>query len=143
MIHPFNSVIISEDKHKLIPDEVVEHNIHTKTNLKPIDYSMYSECQYKGTTYKTKLYLSKFTNNVMFIFEIKAIIFTKDNQILILAKQIALKDFSTHYQAYEVPDELQIIDEFAVVNINEFSGPPVNITSTSTYKAFVRLKEFF
>jgi len=104
---------------------------------------MYSEVQYKGTTYKTKLYLSSFTNNAMFIFEIKAVLITNNSQILILAKQIALNDFSPHYQAYEVPDELQIVDEFTLVNINEFSGPPINIIKTSTLKTFVRLKEFF
>ncbi|XP_008188545.1 uncharacterized protein LOC103310882, partial [Acyrthosiphon pisum] len=117
LMHPFNSVIICEDKHKQTPYEAIEHEIYTKMSLRPIDYSMYSEVQYKGTTYKTKLYLSRFTNDTMSIFEIKA--------------------------AYEVPVELQIINEFALVNINDFSGPPIDIIKTSTFKSFVRLKEFF
>lgn len=71
------------------------------------------------------------------------LLITNNSQILILAKQIALNDFSPHYQAYEVPVELQIINEFALVNINDFSGPPIDIIKTSTFKSFVRLKEFF
>lgn len=60
----------------------------------------------------------------MFVFEIKAVLITNNNQILILAKQITLNYFSTHYQAYEVPEKFHIVDESALVNINEFSGPP-------------------
>jgi len=96
-MHPFNSVIICEDKHKQTPYEAIEHEIYTKMSLRPIDYSMYSEVQYKGTSYKTKLYLSRFTNNAMFIFEIKAVLITNNSQILILAKQIILNNFSPHY----------------------------------------------
>jgi len=143
LLSPLNSVIICEDKHKQIPDEAIEQNIYQIINLRPIDYSLYSEVQYKGTTYKTKLYLSRFTNNAMFMFEIKAVLITNNNQILILAKQITLNYFSTHYQAYEVPEKFHIVDESALVNINEFSGPPINITKTSTFKMFIRLKEFF
>jgi len=48
-MHPFNTVIIGEDKHKQIPHEAVEHEIYTNISLRSIDYFMYSEVQYKAS----------------------------------------------------------------------------------------------
>lgn len=133
--------ITGKDKDKIISEEVT-NAIFTKMNLSPVHYSVYTEVQYKGITYKKKLYLSKFIN-AMFIFEIKAIILVNNtNQVFILAKKIALNYFSSHYQAYEVFNDLQIVEECSLLNINEFSGPPLNITKTCTGKMFIRLKEF-
>lgn len=41
-------------------------------------------------------------------FEIKAIIIIPNNQIIVLAKQIALSYFFEHYQAYEILNDLEI-----------------------------------
>lgn len=135
--------ILLLDKHQFTIDTVVENIIFQKTNLQSADYKIYSELQYRGTTYKTKFYLTKGSSKD-YIFEISAILEEiPNNKIHIIAKQIVLNDFNSHFVAYELSDNPQIYDELSINDINVFNGPPLNITQISTGHSFVRLKDFY
>lgn len=48
------------EAHIISFDKSIENIIFNKTNLLPINYKMYNEVQYKGISYKTNLYLTKY-----------------------------------------------------------------------------------
>lgn len=137
------SELIVFDKNEITINETVQNIIFNRTNLQVVQYKMYKEIQYRGTTYKENLYLIQGTSQ-HFIFEISAVLLViKNNKIMILAKKFLLNNLNEHYLAYEIPNEPQIYDELSINNIDTFSGPPLNIIKISNGQTFVRLKEFF
>jgi len=81
----------------------------------------------------------------MNLFEILELVVI-DNPILIiyvLVKQIKIENFNSHFESFEVDKDRTIVNNCLIFKIEEFSGPPINITPTSSGRLMIRLKEFF
>jgi len=80
----------------------------------------------------------------MSLFEImEVIVFNKPNKkIHILTKQMKINNFNSHFAAFEVDCDKTVAKDCVIYNVDEFSGPPINITPFSSGKLTIRLKEF-
>lgn len=88
--------------------------------------------------------MTKFIEEMCLFKILEIIVFYEPNAtIYILAKQIKIVSFHSHFEAFEVDFDRTIINDFIIFKIDEFSGPPINITTSSSGKLMIRLKEFF
>lgn len=102
-----------------------------------------NQIEYKGTNYKTSLFLTTFDLNISF-FEIKEIFLLEENsEIILLVDEILVSSFSSHFDAYEIDKNKTVISENLVFNIKKFKTPPINIHKTIQGCLMIRLKEYF
>jgi len=80
----------------------------------------------------------------MCLYEILEIIVVNNfsDKIFILSKQIQVLDFHIKFEAFEA-DKNIIVNNCTIHGINEFSGPPINITKVASGKYMIRSKDFF
>jgi len=112
--------------------------------LSTADYKCYSQIEYKGTLYKRGYYLTKFVEELC-LFEILELIVLSNviDKVFIVAKQVKITGYHLHLEAYEVDSSLYVIKECVIFEIDDFSGPPINISQISSGKLMIRLKEYF
>lgn len=63
-----------------------------------------------------------------------------DIVIHIVGKEIKLNGFNSHYELIIVGNTEEEINGCFICNINEFSGPPLNVTTLSSGQKNIRLK---
>lgn len=63
--------------------------------------------------------------------------------VYILAKKIRLNEFSSHYESFNMSGSEEVIDCCFICGVNEFDGPPINVTTISSGKKMIRLKQFY
>lgn len=109
-----------------------------------LNFFCYNQIEFLGIVYKKGYYLTQFIEE-MCLFEILEIIVFNDSnaKIYISTKQIKIDNFNSHFEAFEVDSDRTTISDFLIFKIDEFSGPPINITPSSSGKLMIRLKEFF
>lgn len=107
-------------------------------------FSYFNQIEYIGTLYKKGYYLTKFTDQVC-LFEIDEIIVVHEpiNQVYLCTKQIELEIFNSHFEAFEVNINKNILNNCLILSIDESSGPPININEISSRNLRIRLKEFY
>lgn len=81
----------------------------------------------------------------MSLFEIiEVIVFNIPNKKNhILAKKIKIINFNSHFEALELDCDKTVVKDCVIYNVDEFSGPPINITPSPSGKLMIRLKKFF
>lgn len=75
------------------------------------------------------------------LYEILEIIILQNNIVLFTVHQIQLVSYNLHFKAYEVDSKKSIIAK-SLINIEQFSGPPINIHQIPDGKLMIRLKEY-
>lgn len=112
--------------------------------LSTADYKCYSQIEYNGTLYKRGYYLTKFVDE-LYLFEILELIVLSNviDKVFIVAKQVKITGYHLHLEAYEVNSSLDVIKNCVIFEIDDFSGPPINISQISSGKLMIRLKEYF
>jgi len=107
------------------------------------DFKCYSQIEYMGTIYKRGYYLTKYIEDLCLfeIFEILVLNCSSD-KVYIIAKQIKIVGHHLHLEAFEVDGNKCIVNECLIFHINEFSGPPINITKIASGKLMIRPKEY-
>lgn len=60
-----------------------------------------------------------------------------------VAKQVKITGHHLHLEAYEVDSSLDVIKKCVIFEIEDFSGPPINISQISSGKLTIRLKEYY
>lgn len=107
------------------------------------DFKCYSQIEYMGTIYKRGYYLTKHIEDLCLyeILEILILHFSSD-KVYIIAKQIKIVSHHSHLEAFEVDGNKYIVNECLIFHINEFSGPPINITKIASGKLMIRPKEY-
>lgn len=143
LMEPFDKKIILKDTHKILCSDYTNIK-NNKLNKTALQYSCYSELKFNGILYKKGYYLTKQFNE-MGLFKIIEIIYINKPDILfyILAKEIQLNGFSSHYESFIVNNSEEEEDSCHIFNLNEFNGPPINVTSVSSGQKMIRLKEFY
>jgi hypothetical protein len=133
--------IIFKDKHRIISRDT--EIIDNKLNLSSSQYICYTESICNGILYKEGYYLTKSCNETC-LFKISEIIFINQPEIMvyILAQEIRLNEFSSHYESFNVSVSEEVINCCFICDINEFDGPPINVTTISSGKKMIRLKQF-
>lgn len=118
-------------------------NFRSKLKQSENDFDCYSQIIYKGTIYKKGLFLTKYEQDLE-LFEVIEIFVRKHEEfVVILVDQINVSKIDSHFQAFEINGIKTIVQDNLLVYINEFSGPPINLTKTPTGKLMIRLKEYF
>lgn len=142
LLQPNTQEVIFKPKHRIRSLNV--DKICSTLAVTTLNFFSYSQIEFLGTVYKKGYYLTKFIEE-MCLFEIlEIIIFNDPNaKIYILVKQIKIVNFHSHFEAFEVDFDRTTINDFLIFVIDEFSGPPTNITSSSSGKLMIRLKELF
>jgi len=79
----------------------------------------------------------------MCLFEITEIIIINNIQIFIVCKKIKLNGFNSHFEAYEVDKNEQVVLSPVFIQLNHFNGPPINLINTPTGNKLFRIKEYF
>lgn len=134
-------------KQKHCISSLYSNTILTKMSLTTSGTSVfycYNQIEYIGTVYKTGYYLTICIEE-MNLFEILELVVI-DNPILIiyvLVKQIKIENFNSHLESFEVDKDRTIVNNCLIFKIEEFSGPPINITPTSSGRLMIRVKEYF
>lgn len=142
-MEPSDKKCILRDKH-LILSRKYTNVINIKLNATSLQYSCYTELKFNGILYKKGYFLTKQCNE-MALFKIIEIILINKPEIMvyILALEIKLNGFSSHYESFIVSNCEEEINSCYICNINEFNGPPINVTTMSTGQKMIRLKEFY
>jgi len=134
--------IIIKEKHKIL--SLNSDNICKILSLSSVDFCCYNQIEFMGTIYKKGYYLTKFIEEMSLFEIIEVIVFNIPNKrIHILAKQIKIINFNSHFEAFEVDCNKTVVKDCVIYNVDEFSGPPINITPSPSGKLMIRLKEFF
>jgi len=120
-----------------------KHNefVFNTLNISSNFFNSYSKINFKGTDYKIGNYVTNFINEVCF-YEILEIIVLQNNIVLFTVHQIQLVSYNLHFKAYEVDRKKSIIAK-SLINIEQFSGPPINIHQIPDGKLMIRLKEYY
>lgn len=79
----------------------------------------------------------------MCLFEIVEIIVLNNTQVVIVGKQIKLNGFHSHFEAYEVDKNTQVILNPVFIQLNHFNGPPITLINTPIGNKMFRIKEYF
>jgi len=133
--------IMIKEKYKI--HSLNSDNICKTLSLSSVDFCCYNQIEFMGTTYKKGYYLKTFIEE-MSLFEIIEVVFNIPNKkIHILAKQIKIVNFNSHFEAFEVDCDKTVVEDCVIFNVDEFSGPPINITPSTSGKLMIRLKELF
>lgn len=135
--------IISKDKHKVLTKytEIINNTLNTSS----LQYTCFTELSFNGILYKVDYYLTKYCNE-MGLFKIIELILINNNPnniVYILTKRILLNGFSSHFESFIVSNSEEEVNDYFIFNINEFSGPPINVTTVSSGQKMIRLKEFY
>jgi hypothetical protein len=135
--------IIFKDKHKVLTKYT--DIINNKLNLTSLQYTCYNELRYDGILYKVGYYLTKHCDEMSLfkIFELITINNNPDNIFYIITKKILLNGFSSHLESFIVSNSEEESNGCFIFKINEFSGPPINVTTVSSGQKMIRLKEFY
>lgn len=106
--------------------------------LSRADYKCYSQIEYKGTLYKRGYYITKFVGELC-LFEILELIVLSNviDKVFIVAKQIKITGYHLHLESYEIDSRLYVIKECVIFEIDDFSGPPINISQISSGKLMI------
>ncbi|KAF0749316.1 Uncharacterized protein FWK35_00016906 [Aphis craccivora] len=120
-----------------------KHNefVFNTLNIPSNFFNSYSKINFKGTDYKIGNYVTNFINEVC-LYEILEIIVLQNNVVLFTVHQIQLVSYNLHFKAYEVDSKKSII-AISLINIEQFSGPPINIHQIPNGKLMIRLKEYY
>lgn len=134
--------IIFKDKHKVLTKytDIINNSLNTTS----LQYTCKTELRFNGILYKVGYYLTKQCNE-MCLFKILELITMNnnpDNIVYILTKKILLNGFSSHLESFIVSDNEEE-DGCFIFKINEFSGPPINVTVVTSGQKMIRLKEFY
>lgn len=146
LLQPINTLhIVLKQKHCIssLYSNTILTNISLTTSGKSV-FQCYNQIEFMGTVYKGGYYLTKFIEEIN-LFEILELVVI-DNPFLIiyvLVKQIKIENFNSHFESFEVDKDRTIVNNCLIFKIEEFSGPPINITPTSSGRLMIRLKEFF
>jgi hypothetical protein len=141
LMQPIKSNLEFNFKHKI--NRSLYHNIICHGfNITLKQFECYNKIEYKGINYKTGYYLTRF-NSEMCLFKIVEIIIIKNIQVIILAKQIKLNGFHSHFEAYIVDENEETILNPVFGEISSFSGPPINVINSPTGIKMFRIKEYF
>lgn len=134
--------IIFKDKHRVISKYT--EIINTILNLTSSHYTCYTELKFNGILYKEGYYLTK-NYNELHLFKIDEIIFINQPEIMvyILSKEIKLNEFSSHYESFHVSGSEEVINDCFICGVNEFDGPPINVTTVPSGKKMIHLKQFY
>jgi len=142
LLQPSNQELILKEKymvHSLHLDKICDTFSFTS-----VDFVCYKQIEFMGTNYKNGYYLTRFIEEMNLLEILEIIVFNNPLiKIHIIVKQIKLEHFHSHFEAFEVNNERIIINDFKIYSIDTFSGPPINITPSSSGKLMIRLKEFF
>jgi len=142
LLQPSNQELILKEKY-------IVHSLHLDKicdtfSLTSVDFVCYNQIEFMGTNYKNGYYLTRFIEEMNLLEILEIIVFNNPLiKIHIIVKQIKLEYFHSHFEAFEVNNERIIINDFKIYSIDTFSGPPINITPSSSGKLMIRLKEFF
>jgi len=104
------------------------------------NFDSYSRINYKGTDYEIGNYITNYIDEVC-LYEILEIIVVQNNVSFIL-HQIQLNSYNIHLKAYEVDKDKSIISK-SLINIEQFSSPPINIHQVPDGRLVIRLKEYY
>jgi len=120
-----------------------KHNefVFNTLNISSNFFNSYSKMNFKGTDYKIGNYVTNFINEFC-LYEILEIIVLQNNIVLFTVHQIQLVSYNLHFKAYEVGRKKSIIAK-SLINIEHFSGPPINIHQIPNGKLMIRLKEYY
>lgn len=104
------------------------------TNVDIID-----ELTYKSTLYKPNYFLA-IRKTAIDLFEIKTFLHQNEN-IYVVCYRINVKCFHNHFQSYEIEPRLSSNTENVnIINICNFTSPPLHVYFINNSKAFIRLK---
>lgn len=135
--------IIFKDKHKVL----TKYNeiINNRLNITSLQYTCYTELRFNGILYKDGYYLTKHCDEMCLfkIFELISMNNNPDNIVYILTKKILLNGFNSHFESFIVNNSEEEANGCFIFKINEFSGPPINVTTVSSGQKMIRLKEFY
>lgn len=128
--------IIIKEKHKI--HSLNSDNICKILSLTCVDFCCYNQIEFMGTIYKKGYYLAKFIEEVSLFEIMEVIVFNIPNKkIHILVKQIKIINFNSHFEAFEVDCDKTVVEDGVIYNVDEFSGPPINITQSPSGKLMI------
>lgn len=55
-----------------------------------------------------------------------------DSNVYVLANEIKLNHFNSHYESFSVDNSEEVVNRNCICNVDEFSGPLINITKMSS-----------
>lgn len=111
------------------------------------NFKVFSECKYYGKDYKAGFYLTSLQNCVnncerIKLLQIQEIILFECHVLpYVLCKRVAIETYSEHLSAYEVQNAIS--DQFCLLSIECFSGPPLNLHKLPNGKFFFRAKNYY
>lgn len=143
-----DNVITINPRTKIDSDHITMINkFKNDVNLQS-NFDAYSDCCYFGKHYKCGYHLISrqgLINNIDYIklYEIQEIIIFSDSKELpyVLCRGVQITNYNKHLASYEIDNNHY--DDFYLLSIDYFSGPPININTLSTGKSLVRVKNYY
>jgi len=141
MVLPDKKIIVN-DKHKIQSNYT--ENINNKLNLTVLQYACYTELMLNGIVYKKDYFLTKNCDKICLFKICEIVLINKpDSNVYVMANEIKLNHFNSHFESFSVDYSEEVVNRNCICNVDEFSGPPINISKMSSGQKMIRLKEFY
>lgn len=135
-------IYVIRENHKILSE--FETFICESLNLQSNNFVCYSTLHYRGYLYKTDFYLTQRINGTIKAYKIKhAILYEAHDKtcIKLICEVISNIRYEEHFAAYSM--DPSCVDNLIIIDIDEFSGPPVNLNMIHGGTHMLKPKEFF
>lgn len=135
-------IYVIRENHKILSE--FETFICESLNLQSNNFVCYSTLHYRGYLYKTDFYLTQRINGTIKAYKIKhAILYEAHDKtcIKLICEVISNLRYEEHFAAYSM--DPSCVDNLIIIDIDEFSGPPVSLNMIHGGTHMLKPKEFF
>lgn len=139
LFHPAPTNLIINQTHEIKNNEYLQF---IQSLILPIQFKCYTQVDYKGTLFKADMFVTRVIE-MLNLFKILQIIVSDENNCLILAEELKVNYYHSHFDAYVVEENLTQPGSLSIFNIDDLNGPPINIIRVINNQTMIRLKEYY
>lgn len=98
-----------------------------------LQYACYTELMLNGIVYKKDYFLTKNCDKICLFKICEIVLINKpDSNVYVLANEIKFNHFNSHFESFSVDYSEEVVNRNCICNVDEFSGPPINISKMSS-----------